>query len=361
MKVQRPRRPPALKLNEENGIWQVEYWCQRLKRYTCVTTGTSDKTEASLILDKGDIAQVALLGQVNRMKRSMMLTLTGDKIVNFGQAVGQYLRTLTERGRAESTVQKYKLLLSLWRIPDERPLELINESDCEEYLNRPDETHFRTRKLRRVVMGSFLKFCQHHGWVSKNVAKLSDIKRPLLTQSQLLPMKRQPFTEAEMALLLANTKDFWNLAIRISAATGLRLGDVATLQWISLEPDGRIYIGTNKTGSIVYSEPLPELVAEIRKGLPNASRYCFPKQAHMHLWLPSRAELSAEFKRILRRLKIDDAKSFHCIRHGFAQIEQRANKRKLLDQLLEEFAIDKTALAMGHSSSETTKGYLNQD
>lgn len=352
------RIPPRL-VRSDNGIYTIRYWCERAGRYKDVSTGTSSEGEAQIIMDKGDLANVATLGQVARIKRHMIEALTGDKAVSLEQATAEYLRHVGDRGRSESTVQRYGEILLAWRMSPLKPVEMIGESDCDEYINRQDGAHVRTRNLRKTVLGAFFAFCNNHGWTTRNPAKLVDVRHGLLSQKQLLPAERVPFTDAEIALLLTNTRGFWSLAIRLSRDTGMRLGDICTLDWDSIGTEGPMKWMTMKTAALVEAEPSPELIAEIRALHPTGSNYCFPKYAHRYLCVSMRGEIVREFRTLCRKLGIE-GKTFHCLRHGFARAHEAEQKRALLDKLIDELALDKTKLAMGHSSSETTKGYLRE-
>ena len=353
------RRIPPRLVRTDNGQYAIRYWCERAGRYKDIATGCSSESEAQILMDKGDFANVATLGQVARIKRHMIETLTGDKAVSVGQAITEYLRRVADRGRAESTVDRYKRIFDVWNIPEGRAVEMISEADCDEYINRNDGSHVRTRELRKVVLGSFITFCNHHGWMTRNPAKLVDVRHGTLSQKQLLPAERVPFTKEEVALLLANTKGFWNIAIRLSEATGMRIGDICTLDWESVGTDGPVKWITMKTATLVEAEPPPELIAEIRALHPSGSNYVWPKYAYRHMSVAMRTEVFREFRVICKKLGIQ-GKTFHCLRHGFAQTHEREQKQALLNKLIEELALDRTKLAMGHSSSETTKGYLRE-
>ena len=357
-RIQRPKIPARL-IQNSDGIWVIRYWCERKHRYVDASTGTSDRAEAGLLLEKGDLQEVAMLGQVARIKRQMIENLTGDKAVGFGQATRQYIERIVSLGRSEGTAKRYDVVLRNWAIVEDRPVELLSESDCDEYINRPDGSHIKTRVLRLSVMQSFLKFCLAHGWVARNVSLLVEVRKDLLEQKQLKSEDRVPFTESEIATILGNSKGFWHIAVRISHATGMRLGDLCTLRWTSLCDDGRIEFLQWKTKGILKTEPVPELVAELRRDFANDTEYCFPKYGRLYQSECFRSDIVKEFRVICRKSGITD-KSFHCLRHGYCQRTKVGEKRKLLEQLLDELAIDRTALLMGHASSETTKLYLNQ-
>lgn len=352
------RIPPRL-VRTDSGQYVIRYWCERSGRYKDITTGCSSESEAKILMDKGDFANVAILGQIARIKRHMIETLTGDKAVSIAQATGEYLRHVGERGRAESTVERYRTIFTAWNLAAATPVEAITEADCDEYINRQDGSHVRTRGMRKKIMASFFTFCNNHGWMTRNPAKLVDVRHGLLTQEQLQPAERVPFTKEEIALLVANTKGFWHYAIRLSEATGMRMGDICTLEWASVGIDGPVKWVTMKTAAMIEAEPPPELLAEIRALHPSGSNYCWPRYAIRYRCVPMRTEIIREFRVLCKKLKIE-GKSFHCLRHGFARAHEVEQKHALLDKLIKELALDKTRIAMGHSSSETTKGYLNQ-
>lgn len=353
--MNRPKIPARL-LQNPDGIWVIRYWCERKHRYVDASTGTRSKTEANLILDKGDLQNVAILGQVARIKRQMIENLTGDRAVNFGQAKREYIERLVSLGRSEGTAKRYEVVLRNWNIDESRPIELLSENDCDEYINRQDGSHRKTRELRLSIMQSFLKFCLAHGWISRNTSLLVEVRKDLLEQRQLKSEDRVPFTDAEIATILGNSKGFWNIAVRISDATGMRLGDLCVLRWTSLGDDGRIEFLQWKTKGILRTEPIPELVAELRREFANDTEYCFPKYGRLYQCEAARSSIVGEFRAICRKSGIT-GKSFHCLRHGYCRRSMVGEKRKLLEQLIEELALDRTALLMGHASSETTKGY----
>ena len=148
-------------------------------------------------------------------------------------------------------------------------------------------------------------------------------------------------------------------ACHLSLEYGLRLSDIAKLEWASFDKPGRIIVWTDKHDRRIELPLHPETLgligsglaalAALRDGPHNHGRWVFPDQAAIASDPSDRAKLSVYFSRQLKRLGIH-GKSFHSLRHTFA-----TRRAKLGD------TIDEIRLKMGHVSTATTGGYVHAE
>lgn len=179
--------------------------------------------------------------------------------------------------------------------------------------------------------------------------------RKLATRERTL--ERKPFSPEEVAQLREAADEEWSTAIAIAFFTGLRLGDVANLQWADVDMAGReIRTQTRKTGDVVRIPLFQPLAGELSK-TPEKDRHgpVLPGLAGR-----PQPSLSRCFSRIVQRscVAVDrhDSKrptatrSFHSLRHGAATwmaaagIDE-ATRRKIL----------------GHSTAQVSDRYFHAD
>lgn len=129
-------------------------------------------------------------------------------------------------------------------------------------------------------------------------------------------------------------------AVRLIMATGLRVSEVAAMEWAHVDPDGRwIYIAQSKTG------PRHVVIGRVANAIvdrqPRGSRWVFPGRKH-HV---TRRTLLATVQDAARLGGIDHCWT-HCLRHSFATTALRLGIQSRL-----------VADALGHSSEEQLARY----
>ena len=152
---------------------------------------------------------------------------------------------------------------------------------------------------------------------------------------------------------------FWLFAVRCSAQTGLRLSDVASVEWRCFGEPGKIVVWMDKTNrriEHILSPDLEEMVTQIPISSPT---HLFPKQHKTISDVHRRSLLSVQFKRICDSLDIK-GKSFHCTRHAAASEKYHAiDKDDLAKRLAETLTMTQIKNLLGHSSASTSKLYVH--
>lgn len=233
------------------------------------------------------------------------------------------------------------------------PVTRLTTEHIDTFINGAGESGLSNRNIRHATLKNFFKFCTARAYCIGNPAALTRVKLGKLSHNQLESVPRVPFTERECKHVLAHTEGFWHAAVALSYWTGLRLSDVACLEWASILPDG-IVVHTRKRDARValsFKDPLiggGELTAVIM-GLMMESDprqpYVFPAQRTCTLDPEKRARLSVQFGRLMTELGIE-GKTFHCLRHSFVTRLAKAGK-----------TLEDIGRLVGHASTTTTEVY----
>jgi integrase len=201
----------------------------------------------------------------------------------------------------------------------------------------------------------------------------------VMSHEQKEQAEKAPFTDEEVKQILsalrhdwtlaqsgkhelfhhAPTVLFWLVAVKVAQETGLRLSDIAQLEWRCFGEADKLVVWTEKTNKRMehkISESLQNLIGEVPVNDPE---YVFPEQRAIIRDVAKRSLLSVQFKRLLERLGIE-GKSFHSMRHykathAFAKLD----KDDLAKKLAASLSMSQIAALLGHSDKKTTKTYLH--
>jgi integrase len=270
------------------------------------------------------------------------------------EAVVKFFEDVVARGLKPPTVGKLKNLLVKRLQPwcQSRGFRLLKQLDVDEirtfratWPDGPISAHKNIERLR-----SFFSFCLEAGWIQKNPAKA--LKPPKVERHE---ERVRVFTADDLAKIMAacdvyparNSRGQENrgrirpfmLALRY---TGLRIGDVVGLKKEYLQ-DGRIFLGTQKTGAKVYV-PVPDALVAALGQVGNTGEYFF--------WTGNGLLKSAvaDWQRTLRKLfslaGVDG--NPHMFRHTFATT-----------LLTNGVPIEDVAILLGHSTPAITAKYYS--
>lgn len=259
------------------------------------------------------------------------------------------------------------------------PLDDVEEEHINEWVNANDGTKLGTRRVRLAIVRSFFKFLAIKEVLSgSNPSTLAHVDFNSLSHQQKESKELVPFTPAEFDKLIDHldaeleelqpkiqeatskvvTKKlfkkrdyllFWKSAAVISRCTGLRFGDVCQLEWATLEKQFTVW--TDKRNKRVQPyiwnrELFDETVAQIPTDYAHMWGYCFPIQREIYLDSKRRPGLNVQFSRLCEKLGMNH--TFHELRHTYATECDKAG-----------IPTPHIAKSMGHSSTETTEGYIH--
>lgn len=182
--------------------------------------------------------------------------------------------------------------------------------------------------------------------------------------------------QARLNNYLIDNPTLSNIGILLSAATGIRIGELCALQWedINLKEkiltvrntalrikniDGatatKLIVTTPKSSSSVREIPLPEFIVPMLSAI-KANAKCFLLSGTRTIVEPR--VMQYRFKRILSDLDLPDV-SFHSLRHGFATTCIALGfDVKTLSEILGHSSVEITLNRYVHSSMKRKAAYM---
>ncbi len=308
---------------------------------------------------------------------------------------------MRSRGRAPKTIHENTITLTAWMREmnlQNLPPGAVTGSQIADWINDPGKE--RSQSTRLIALGhlhTFFEFCSSNGWVSADPSQAIGIDHSVLSHDQKEPAERKPFTVEELqqitdylkselaeigqemarieqsteytangkVIYLAKLEEkrsemtFWLFAVRCSAQTGLRLSDVAGLEWRSFSDPGKIVVWQDKTNRRIEHHLPPELETMVTQIPVTSPKHLFPEQQQIISDVRRRSLLSVQFKRLCERLGIK-GKSYHSTRRA-AAVEKYGSiqKEDLAKRLAENLSLAQIKQLLGHSNAKTTRKYLD--
>jgi integrase len=310
---------------------------------------------------------------------------SASKVKNISclDALERYI-DIKSSSKAPKTIANNALVVRNWmkgaKVQD-APLSSVTSKHIDRWINNPRLTWKRSTRI--AALGSvraFFDFCLDHGLVELDPARQVELNYSVMTHEQKESPEKQPFSQDELEKLisalnhdwdLAQTdrhtlfRDkyavlFWLVAVHLSKETGLRISDIASLEWRSIGEVDKLVVWTEKTNKRMefkISQTVQELIAQVPVDTGN---HIFPHQHEINQSLTRRAGLSEQFGRLCKRVGIE-GKTFHSLRHYKAtQAYENLGKVELAKKLAEVLTIEQIAAMLGHSNRKTTQGYVHK-
>lgn len=264
----------------------------------------------------------------------------------------------TAKTQAYALWQWYRSL----KVGETFTIDKVTEAHVNPFVNSATEQVSRsTRNMRLAALRSLYIYAFEHLILVADkhrnpVGKLMKIRMRGVRHGLKENKRRQPVTEKQYNLLMEDAEGFMRYAIALGYWTGMRLSDIACLEWASYdEAEGTLAVWTMKrdtrieldlTDDLYGGGFIVRLLAEVRSFNKNPV-YIFPQEREVIMDEKRRANLSVYFGRHFQRCEVI-GRSFHCLRHSFASRLQAAG-----------VSIDDVAEDLGHASTKTTEIYTH--
>lgn len=243
--------------------------------------------------------------------------------------VDDWFAYLAQRNRSPETLRTYRSVMGhyLAAVPD--PL-TADVADAEQWWATLDEHAVKSRQRSLSCVRSFYTWAMRFDLVDRDPTRRLDAP----SQGRRLP---RPIGKADLRKALDNAPDDLRRAIALGAYAGLRVSEVADLDWSDIDTDTRRLMVRGKgdkdrpvgIGGRLMDELLPEAVGNVVTA--GASRY-------------TAASLQRRVNRYLTSQGIDG--TFHKLRARYVTVA-----------LAEGAPLLSVSRAVGHTSTTTTALY----
>ena len=341
--------------SKTTGNYSVQFKTRTGKSVTR-SLNTTSKKRANELVKEANIEKIETAGQIGALTRDAIASIVADKSITLGECIDEWEQFSKVRAKSSNTVfTQLSLLNRFANFSGKRKLSDVTDSDISNFINEKVDIKLNSRDQRLSALKSLFTYAIANSYTIVDPTVGIKVDASKLTHKQKETAPRIPFTKAEYNKMVKHAPYFFEQAIMLGWWTGLRAIDVCKLEWDCWGKD-HLTVWTEKTDTRVqlpYDCPaigggiLRDIVHNIDT---NRTRYCFPEWAEVISDPKRRSRFSVYFSRFLNRMEIYD-KSFHCFRHSFVSRVKASN----YDSSLEEIA-----KWVGHSSTETTKGYLHE-
>jgi integrase len=308
---------------------------------------------------------------------SMMQILTGEEmqIITIESWCNEWLAR-KERDSGKATMARYKghVKAFLSWIGDNavKPLETLTTGDVERWKRHLLDQGIAGKTAMSYLkdLGQIYRAAVRDGLIS--FSPVGAVTPPSTDDSQ----ERRPFTAEEVSQLIkAAPSKQWGGMILAAAFTGLRLGDVARLQWSSVSLETKmieLMPSKTKRKKRIVSIPIqPDLLAYLTAApvvddSPDA--FVFPDLAQ--LGIGSRAGLSQTFNSIMETARVDRGKPSRQLAEGESKGKGRITYERGFHSLRHTFATwlrvagvteEDRMFLMGQSSRDVHAKYAHAD
>lgn len=272
---------------------------------------------------------------------------SSEAVPTIREAVEKFLTDAKARALRAPTIQLLRTVVekSFLAWCDEQGFQRLSQLGVEQLRDYRATWTFApvtaVKKLERL--GTFFRFCHDSGWIERNPSKL--VGKP-----RVPPNPTMPFTEAEMAKILAacsrirpkgvhsfDTPKRIRAFILLLRYSGLRRSDAISLH-ASRVADGKLFIYTQKTGTPVCV-PLPEHVIQAMELVRRGDHYFWSGRGNL------KSATSSWDRTIRKVMKLAGVEGhMHMFRDTFAV------------SLLEKgVPLEDVSILLGHSSVKITE------
>jgi integrase len=343
----------------ENSYYEVRFKGKDGK-YHSRTTHKKSKVDAMQVIQEACVENMETAGEIGILSHQVAAAIIhGQEPVTVTKAVNEWERYMHSRRLSASSISNGILYVKAWATFAKshfKPVTSLSVASFDDWINSQEsKVKLGTRRVMLSSLRSFCRFCFDKGWIQGNPANLVCVDMSILSHTQKETLKRDCFTDQEVERLIQETAPggseedpFWNAAVIIGRYTGLRLGDIASLEWDCLNMSaGTLAVWTTKRDRRVALPLTPDILAETFATLERKHPvYLFNRQRILVTDPKSRHRLSAAFSVILGNLGIKN-KSFHCLRATY-----------ISDCCAKGIPLEHISQAVGHWNPATTMGYI---
>jgi integrase len=345
-----------MKLVKQDGVYVAHFKGQDGKMHQR-TTKMGNIDDAKKIVEMAKLKELEMAAMANALTADSLQAIMAGRRCTMEMAIEEWAQW-REQNAEPNTIHTQRTMLNQWVRSlgaEAWPVTKITADHINGFVNEADENVGKsTRTLRLSAIRSLFKLCNARCYCMTNPSQEAGVQMRLLSHEQKEPVKRKPISEAQYRHIMANTEGFWRWATALSYWTGLRMSDIANLEWSCFTGDS-IIVHMQKTDvrvAIPLAEPLigggelGRIMLEMSDDAA-AGKFCFPKQRKLVNDPARRHHLSMQYGRLLSSCGIEH-RSFHCLRHSFVTRLNHAGK-----------SLEEIGRVVGHSSAKVTEGYAH--
>lgn len=343
--------------NNKTGIYSAVI--KTLGGHTITRTlRTKDKTEAKRLVKESKLEEIESAAKIKALTRDTITAIVAGKNVKISQVIEEYKHFRILKAHSEHSMYSEETVVQKF-LRDQKlknsSISKITSKHIYNYVNDPEDKASLNHKNKKLTaIRGLLSYAIANSYILKDPSYGVAVDKSKLEHKQKEKRKQPAFTKADYERIRKHCSYFWSVAADFAYWTGLRLSDVARLEWDSFDDD-HLIVHTLKTDTRVALPLDDELIGggllrdTISRIEPEDAKFCFPEWKALTDDPKRRATLPTYFAREIQRKHPkawDEGKRFHSFRRSFVTRCKREGK-ELID----------IAAWVGHSDTKTTAIY----
>jgi len=255
---------------KESKFWWGSFWHEGKQVYR--STGQTEQAKALQVVlawEEAVKGAVETPDQARRVMQDLLSKIlgTGKGRISCGDFHTRWLAAMAGTV-SPKTVDFYKGAAGSFvqHVGEKRSLDAVSKEDVIAWRTAEMErVQAKTVNNRLKAVRAMFKEAMREGFVMGNPA--ADLKTVKVKRTERV---RRPFTKQEVAKVLAKADPTWKLMILLGLQTGQRLGDIARMQWSSLNTGDKVWQfvsgKTDRPMRVPLSDEVVQLLTKRKKG-----------------------------------------------------------------------------------------------
>ena len=343
-----------IKKDSKSGYYQVSYMAASGKTITR-SLKTKSRKEAESLAKEAKIEKIETAAKVDALTKDTIASIISDKDKDIEDVIREYRKfrelkchSVHSMYSEETNVNMFVREYNIDKVSD------ITTEQIYDFVNRKEKGSLAHRNKRISSVRGLLHYAIANAYILKDPSYGVVVDKSKLQHSQKEKRDQPPFNRRDYDKLRKHSPYFWSIACDFAWWTGLRMSDIAIMEWDSFDGE-HLIVHTLKTDTRIVLPLDDELIGggllrdTIARIEPEDEVYCFPNWAWMYNNEKRRSTLPTYFARVLKRVHpkaFDEGKRFHSFRRAFVTRCKREGRE------LEDIAV-----MVGHASTKTTSLY----
>ncbi len=342
-----------LEIKKENGfVYYIDYFDGKRR------TKNLGKLAKEFGIDRGIIADRKAAEVMGRKARNALYQQeesedTSDKDITFAEFAERYLEKKKNKNSNSLKTVKSAIVGSLVKFFGDFKLSELNLERTFEYVEwlREKPTKDSTISNYLTVFGSLIGFAERYDYPVKRKKKIIHIKDYDLETTK----RERELEKDEQVALFKVANSFWKDLLNFALFTGLRLGNICSLKWASVDFESQMITisgaeSKNKEPIEIYMNPKVYKLLEKMHDENGEHDFIFMREANGSGKIPlGERYVQSEFSNLMKKVDIKDL-HFHDLRRTFAM--------RLVRKGVDLLTLKK---CMSHKNINSTMRYIKED
>ena len=343
-----------IKKDTKTGYYHVSYMAASGKTITR-SLKTKSRKEAEMLAKEAKIEKIETAAKVDALTKDTIASIISDKNKPIEDVLSEYNKFRELKCHSVHSIYSEESNINKFiRDYDIKAISDITKEQIYDFANNQDKGSLAHRNKRITSVRGLISYAIANAYILVDPSYGVVVDKSKLAHGQKEKREQPPFNKRDYLKLRKHCPYFWSIACDFGWWTGLRMSDIAIMEWASFDGD-HLIVHTLKTDTRIVLPLDDELIGggilrdTIARIEPDDEKYCFPHWAWMYNNEKRRSTLPTYFARVLKRVHpvaYEEGKRFHSFRRAFVTRCKREG-RELKD----------IAVMVGHSSTKTTEIY----